>query len=349
MRVPRGSIVRGTWVALLTPRRLVPTTLVASALIVAQAQFEADWLAVPLAGLMCLAFILLAPVSWRVLFPHGLELSHGGIRLLLYGAVGVAFVLGFGVVIPDLVGMGPSLLTSRASLFVCLALFLVGGWGLGHDIDRDARLANAEARAEQSARAAERAELLALRSHLDPHFLFNTLNAIAEWCREDGAVAEGAVLRLSSMLRTILTGVRTEAWSLAEELALIDTLFELHRLRDPDGLQVVRTMPSPVPLVMVPPMLLIPLAENAMKHGPGAGHRGPVTLDLEVVEHTARVRIGNAGAYGGPRDGGEGLKMVERRLALAFGRNATFRISDASDGEGARTIAEVVLPLRDAT
>ena len=52
-------------------------------------------------------------------------------------------------------------------------------------------------------RAAERAQLLALRAHLDPHFLFNTLNAIAEWCRQDGEIAERAVLQLSSMLRAM--------------------------------------------------------------------------------------------------------------------------------------------------
>ena len=57
-------------------------------------------------------------------------------------------------------------------------------------------------------RDAESARLLALKNHLDPHFLFNTLNAIAEWCRTDGEVAERAVLQLSSMLRVILEGVQ---------------------------------------------------------------------------------------------------------------------------------------------
>ena len=85
-----------------------------------------------------------------------------------------------------------------------LALFLVGGFGLGRDIWFEDRLARAEARAVALAREAERAQLLALRAHLDPHFLFNTLNAIAEWCREDGETAERAVLRLSAMLRTVL-------------------------------------------------------------------------------------------------------------------------------------------------
>jgi len=96
-------------------------------------------------------------------------------------------------------------------MFVSLALFLVGGWGLARDIDLDARLRAAETRAVELTRAAEAAELLALRAHLDPHFLFNTLNAIAEWCLKDGAVAEEAVLKLSAMLRTLLDGVNFDA------------------------------------------------------------------------------------------------------------------------------------------
>ena len=134
--------------------------------------------------------------------------------------------------------MGHTLLTAPTSVVVCLALFLVGGLGLGRDMWLENELARAEARATLLAREAEGAQLLALRSHLDPHFLFNTLNAIAEWCREDGETAERAVVRLSAMLRTVLAGVRASTWPLADELALLDTLFELHRLRDPDRVRV---------------------------------------------------------------------------------------------------------------
>ena len=152
--------------------------------------------------------LVVAPVSWRVLFPNGLDLRHGGVRLILYGAIGAGVVLTVGVVVPRVFGIGRTLLTAPSSVTVCLALFLVGGWGLGaRHLARAASLERSEARASTLAREAERAQLLALRSHLDPHFLFNTLNAIAEWCREDGEVAERAVLQLSAMLRTVLEGV----------------------------------------------------------------------------------------------------------------------------------------------
>src|SRR4051812_15939222 len=252
---PEPSIIRATLRALLRTRRLVAILLVSTALVAAQGRLSRDPLAVPLGILMCLLFVVVAPVSWRVLFPGRLDLRHGGVRLLLYGAIGAGVVLSVGVVVPRALGIGRTLLTAPSSVVVCLALFVVGGWGLARDIWLESRLVRSEARAAALAREAERAQLLALRSHLDPHFLFNTLNAIAEWCRDDGEIAERAVLQLSAMLRAVLEGVHAPRWSLREELALVGTLFELHGLRDPQRLRLVRRLAEPLPDATVPPML----------------------------------------------------------------------------------------------
>jgi hypothetical protein len=338
---PEPSIVRATLRALLKTRRLVALLLVSAALVGAQASYSADPLAVPLGVLMCLLFVVVAPVSWRVLFPDGLDLRHGGVRLLLYGAIGAGVVLSLGVVVPRLFGIGRTLLTAPSSVTVCLALFLVGGWGLGRDIWLESSLMRSEARAAALSREAERAQLLALRSHLDPHFLFNTLNAIAEWCREDGEVAERAVLQLSAMLRTVLEGVQAPTWPLRDELALVGTLFALHGLRDPGRVRLVQRLPDPLPDVAVPPMLLLPLAENAVKHGVAAGNGGEVVLEVEAAPAgQVRVRLANAGAFAGRRPEGLGLAMVERRLALAYNGRASFRIGSTGTG----TVAELVLP-----
>lgn len=339
--VDEGSIVRRTWRALLLRKRLVPVLLVSLTLIGAQASFGGDRLAVPLAVVLCVAFVLVAPISWRVLFPAGIDFGHGGIRLALYGAVGTGVVLVIAGVVPNLLQMSPTLITTPASRLVALALFLVGGWGLARDIDHDDRLREAWQHAAELGRAAERAELLALRAHLDPHFLFNTLGAIAEWCRQDGEVAERAVLQLSAMLRTILAGVRAPAWSLAAEIELIETLFELYKLRDPALYRLETHVPSPPPAVNVPPMLLLPLAENAVKHGPAAGHAGPVVLRVTVDATRVTISLANHGHFAGRRPGGEGLRMVEKRLALAYEDAASFRVEQ----RGALTVAEVGLPL----
>ncbi len=347
-REPEPSIIRATLRALLQPRRLAAILIVCATMVVAQASFSADPFAVPLGVLMCLLFVVVAPVSWRVLFPDRLDLRHGGVRLLLYGAIGAGVVLSVGVVLPRWLGIGRTLLTAPSSVLICVALFLVGGWGLARDIWLESSLVRSEARAAGLAREAERAQLLALRSHLDPHFLFNTLNAIAEWCRDDGEIAERAVLQLSAMLRVVLDGVQTPTWPLREELALVDTLFALHGLRDPQRVRLVRRVPEPLPDVAVPPMVLLPLAENAVKHGAAAGHGGDVLLEVETgrADGQVVVRLDNAGAFAGRRAGGMGLAMVERRLALVYGGRASFRI--ATSAAGGRTVAEIALPLADA-
>src|SRR6185369_7474555 len=306
--------------------------LLSASLVVAQGSYSRDPFAIPLGIAMCIAFSIVAPVSWRVLFPDRVDFRHGGIRLILYATIGAGVVWSLGIVVPRVLGMGHTLLTAPTSVVICLALFLVGGFGLGRDMWLENMLA----------REAEGAQLLALRSHLDPHFLFNTLNAIAEWCREDGETAERAVVRLSAMLRTVLAGVRASTWPLAEELALLDTLFELHRLRDPDRVRVTRRLPTPLPDVAIPPMLLLPLAENAVKHGPAAGHAGEIVLTARATaDERLVVSIENPGAYRGRRTGGSGIEIVERRLALAYDGQAMLTI--AAVGETTR--AEVTLPI----
>ncbi|MCL2726139.1 MAG: histidine kinase [Polyangiaceae bacterium] len=262
-------------------------------------------------------------------------------RVLVYAAVGAALVLGIGRVLPALMGKGMTFLTTRPSLAVCVALFWVGGWGLGRDIELEARLRRERARAEALSREADHAQLLALRSHLDPHFLFNTLNAIAEWCRADGAVAEKAILQLSSMLRAMMTGIQETSWPLSKEIELASALFTLHSIRDPSLFTFEIDAPPEVLGVAVPPMLLLPLAENAMKHGPLKRHSGPVRLAVTSKQHSVRIEISNPGTYSGPRDGGSGLPIVHKRLALAYGDRARFAIVT----EANQTLAIVDLPV----
>jgi two-component system sensor histidine kinase AlgZ len=329
--------VRRTLRALIAPRRLVPMALVAGSLLAAQGAYSSEPFAVPLAATMCLAFLCIAPVSYRILFDEPSPWPRATVLLALYGAIGIGVVSALGLVLPRWLAMGPTLLTTPSNLVVCVALFCAGGWGLGRDIGLEDRLRREAERADRMARRAEDAQLLALRSHLDPHFLFNTLNAIAEWCVVDGAVAERAVLQLSRMLRTILVGVRQERWSLAEELQLCDTLCELHRLRDP-GLSVRRSEDG-AGEVSLPPLLLLPLVENAIKHGPSAGHRGEILVEVHGLDDRVCISVSNPGAYRGPRPGSEGLPTLERRLELAYDQ-ARFRIA----GVGARTVAELTLP-----
>lgn len=339
------AVLRSTVRGLLAPRRAIPIALVVVPLTIIQDAYSRDPMAVPLALLMCGSFLLVGPSLWRALFPMDRVMAGGlpsiAIRALLYAGIGATLVLGIGRALPDLVGAGTTFLTTKPSLAVCVALFWVGGWGLARDIDLEEHLQRERARAEALSREADHAQLLALRTHLDPHFLFNTLNAIAEWCREDGAVAEKAIVQLSSMLRTMMTGIQATTWPLEKELELANALFAMHAIRDPSMFTVKLDVPSPVPAVDVPPMLLLPLAENAMKHGPLARHKGEVGVSVSLVRDLVRIEISNPGKFTGPRVGGNGLAIVKKRLGLTFGDSASFSIESAGED---RTRAVVVIP-----
>lgn len=338
---PKEGILRSTFKALLVPRRAIPIALVVVPLTIIQDAYSREAFAVPIALLMCGCFLLVGPSLWRALFPIDRPIAAGAVtRVLVYAGVGAAVVLGVGRGLPGLAGAGVTFMTTQPSLAVCMALFWVGGWGLARDIDLEDNLRRARARAELLAREADHAQLFALKSHLDPHFLFNTLNAIAEWCRADGLVAERAILQLSSMLRTMMTGINTTTWPLAREVELVDALFALHAIRDPSLFTVERLIPDPMPPIGVPPMVLLPLVENAMKHGPLARNKGMVRFAITANAEEVHVEISNPGAYAGPRVGGNGLPIVEKRLLLAFGKRARFTI----ERDGNRTRAQLVFP-----
>lgn len=300
-------------------------------------------LALPVGMLLCLCFVVVAPATWRYLFPVGGDESVKDplFRLGLYALLGAGIVSGIGSSLPRLLDMPATFLTHRPSLVACMALFWVGGWGLGRDIDFEHQLTREQARVVLANADADRARLLAVANHLDPHFLFNTLNAIAEWCREDGKVAEEAVLRLSALLRSIMEGIdQQKSWSLSREAELVRGLWELHRIRDPQAFSYEIDVPDDLGAREVPPLLLLGLAENAIKHGPAGGHRGVVTLSARKLGYGMQLELENPGAYGGPRLGGQGVSLTERRARSFFGSDARVELA----GVDARTRATLTLP-----
>ena len=334
------AVVLDTWRGMARPRRSVPIALVGIPLVVAQWWFTSNVPSTLVAVAMLLTFLALGPATWRLLFPIGRAVPSPALRGTVYALVGVLSIAVTGVGLPRALGVLGTFLTVDPSLAIMLGLFWVGGWGLGRDIGLEAQVQRERARSTALEVEKERAQLLALRTHLDPHFLFNTINAIAEWCQEDPVVAEQALLRLATMLRTMLSALAAPRWPLTEELSLLDDLLGLHAVRDPERFTVERIGWDAVPGLPVPPMLLLPLVENAMKHGPAAGHRGVVRISIEATEERVRITVENPGPYAGPRPGGQGVEMVRRRLRLTWGDDADLSLK----GIDGRTHATLDLP-----
>jgi sensor histidine kinase YesM len=309
-----------------------------------------SWLAVGVDLALLVLFVLFAPWLWRrFCAPTEDDASRrlGGLMGWLVFALVAALLVGAVLAVPPLVSGAWTYVGDPNAYGLLVALFVVGGWGLGRDIELERGVLAERARAERLAALAERsrllaeqAQLLALRAQLDPHFLFNTLNAIAEWCRQDAAVAERATLQLASLLRRLFDALQRPAWRLSDELALIEELTALYATRDSERYRFAIEVDAPA-AIELPPLLLLPLVENAIKHGPAAGHDGAVEITVRRDDRVLMVTVENPGAFRGRREGGTGLPTLERRLAIAWGARATLRIV----AEGERTRATLVVPL----
>lgn len=193
------------------------------------------------------------------------------------------------------------------------------------------------------------AQLAALRMQLNPHFLFNSLNAIAGLVREnDNRTAVRVIAQLSDVLRHVLSTSTVNEAPLHTELEFIREYLEIERVRFPERLQVTWRVADDANDALVPSLILQPIVENALKHGihqrSARGH-----LEIEAVRHGDVLRLvvrddGRGFSANAPsRDGGVGLANTRARLDQLYGARARLSLDDAPGG-GARVVIE--LPYR---
>jgi sensor histidine kinase YesM len=186
-------------------------------------------------------------------------------------------------------------------------------------------LRETELQEERLKALAAEAELKALKAQINPHFLFNTLNTIAHLIRTDPARAERMVEKLAEIFRYALFAFEKEAVPLQEELAFIEDYLDLESERFGDRLQVKRSIASDTLAIMVPPLILQPLVENALKHGQGP--KGEVELELatsrdeEFLEIVIKDQGPGMPSHVSTRGSqGIGLRNVRERLEKIYGQ-----------------------------
>lgn len=186
--------------------------------------------------------------------------------------------------------------------------------------------------------AAQQAQLTALRFQLNPHFLFNTLNAISSMIvTKRNAEAELMTERLSSFLRASLSSDPTELVSLEEELALIEEYLEIETVRFEERLAVEIHCEPRIADVPVPSFLLQPLAENAVKYGVSPSPE-PVLIRIDAARQGSQlvIRVEDDGRFSdtpGDRSGtGVGLANVRRRLDALYGDRAAIEAKPLERG-----------------
>ena len=182
---------------------------------------------------------------------------------------------------------------------------------------------------------AQEAQVRALRYQVNPHFLFNTLNAIAALVRDAPSKAEVMVLQLSDFFRRTLAINPTEDVTLSEEVELQRLYLQIERTRFPDRLRFSVALGAGAAEARVPALLLQPLVENAVKHGVARSELPTcihirARLDGPVLE----IVVENDGKASGPGPTGErvGLRNVAERLRSLFGDEASLTVGELAEG-----------------
>jgi len=180
---------------------------------------------------------------------------------------------------------------------------------------------------------ATEAELKALRAQIDPHFLFNTLNTIAQLIHTDSSQAEATVERLAEMFRYVLAGSERGLVPLDEELTFMESYLEIERARFGERLRVTREISPEARPVLVPSLILQPLVENAVRHGRGPDGSVDLTIRARRQGDAVTVAIADRGPGMPPgfRIGegrGHGLRNVDERLRKSYGDEHGLEIAE---------------------
>jgi two-component system LytT family sensor kinase len=191
------------------------------------------------------------------------------------------------------------------------------------------------------------AQLAALSAQLQPHFLFNTLSAVATLMHRDVAEADRMIVRLGDLLRATLARRASHQITLGEELELLERYLDIMRVRFNDRLTVNVDVPAELQSALVPQLLLQPLVENALEHGI-ARHPGPgaVSIEAKCSGGSLYITVIDNGPgidpAGGSLEEGIGLATTRARLARLYGESQRLTLTRAERGGG--TCVSVQLP-----
>jgi sensor histidine kinase YesM len=286
-------------------------------------------------------------LGWRALVPR-----------VLLTAIGLAVtwnVVGFGYCYGILQLPWPPKVSFPLVVFASLiqSIMLIAAWlciyFFYHIYERLQRMQVEQLRLEATAKEAE---LRALKSQVNPHFLFNSLNSLRALIDEDAPRAREAVTRLANMLRYSLQSGQQETVPLEDEIRIVEDYLALEHIRHEDRLRVRWDIPADVRLLTVPPMLLQTLVENAVKYGISTRREGgELGIAARITGATLNIRVTNPGDLSAPTSAaaaragsstGVGLRNASERLKLLFGDRAALTL--LAEPAGCVT-ADVVIPL----
>jgi two-component system LytT family sensor kinase len=227
--------------------------------------------------------------------------------------------------------------------FMCYGTILLVSYALAYYRryqQEELTISRLEAELAQAQLQTTRAQLLALKMQLQPHFLFNTLNSISTLLDEDVEAADEMLARLGDFLRLTLDNSGAQEVTLQEELEFLRCYLEIERVRFQDRLTVALAIGPDTLDAHVPNLLLQPIVENAIRHGivTRRGH-GRIEISASRVDGMLRLQVKDNGP-GLHADGnagptlkrGLGFALTRERLERLYATRQQFTLADAPAG-----------------
>jgi two-component system LytT family sensor kinase len=222
----------------------------------------------------------------------------------------------------------------------CLVGVVVGALVIGIG-----RLAEQETRSAELEAQVAVAQLETLKMQLHPHFLFNTLNAIASLQLEDSETARRMIVRLAEFMRLTIDNSGLHCVPLEREIEFLSRYLEIEKLRFPNKLSISFAIADDTRDAQVPNLILQPLIENSIRHGI-AKQTIPGTVEICSLRRNSdlilRVRDTGPGFATAAIREGVGLTNTRARLLRMYGSRASLAIQS---GNGSGVLAELVMPL----
>jgi signal transduction histidine kinase len=272
--------------------------------------------------------------------------------LCLYVQEGLKALFGLGR-IQAVLDPGVLLLSLNSGMFpwLCINYWLIlGAWLVKQYHERFRR---GELQRERTERLSTQAQLRSLRLQIDPHFLFNALNAISSEVEADPVSARNMIEHLGSLLRLTLDNNDRQLVPLFEELSFLDHYLAIQRIRFGDRLRFEQVIDEDVRHVLVPSMTIQPLVENSIRHGLSQRARGGLVRVAARRSDEQHIRItveddgvGLPADWTPGRSLGLGLSITAQRLAALYPRQSS--VFDLRRRAGGGTEVELLLPIHPA-
>ncbi len=205
------------------------------------------------------------------------------------------------------------------------ALFYVLQFGVFHLYDESRRLIGQQKRANDLREMALKSELAALKAQLNPHFLYNVFNTINASLSPQEEYTRELIAKLSDLFRYQLKASKLEFVPLSDELAFIRTYLELEKARYRERLEIKWTVDPALQTVLIPPMLIQPIVENAIRHGISPRiEGGKVEINIQQIGKQIRIAIIDDGigfqqAFA-QTGNGVGLQNTRKMLQSLYGK-----------------------------